>query len=79
MADHPTQNSTTIWVALLTSCDDRVMDLTKADTSAREHAEQMREAGILTETEPNCYTLTSSGSRLLLLVERLRDYSLGIG
>jgi hypothetical protein len=78
MASHPTNNSTTIWVALLTSCDDRVMDLTDADASAREHAEQMRDAGILTCTEPNCYTLSSNGSRLLLLLERLRDYSLGI-
>lgn len=75
----PATNSTTIWCALLTSCDARTMDLSEADETAREHARQMCTADILTEVEPNCFTLTSSGSRLLLLLERLRDYSLGIG
>jgi len=70
---------TVIWAALLTSCDGQVVDLGAGDEALLVYAEQMTAAGILLCTEPHCYTLTSNGSRLLLLLERLRDYSLGIG
>lgn len=73
---HATHNTTTIWVALLTSCEGREMDLTDADTDALICAEQMRDAGLLQESEPHHFMLTSRGMSLLTLLERLRDWSL---
>lgn len=75
---NPGDNVTVIFVALLTSCESRFMDLTEAPDAHQECAEQMRDAGILLQTEDGSYTLTSDGCKLLQLLENLRDYALGI-
>lgn len=75
---NPGENVTVIFVALLTTCESRFMDLSEAPPAHQECAEQMRDAGILLETVDGSYTLTSDGCKLLQLVEKLRDYALGI-
>lgn len=70
-------DSLTVWSAILSRCESSVLDLGAAPAEHRECAVQMRDAGILVETEPACFTLSTGGQRLLLLLEKLRDYSLG--
>ena len=74
----PTNSPTIIWIALLIACDGTVIDLTEAHPMQGECAEQMCAAGILQEADPQHYTLTGDGMKLLQLIENLRDYSLGI-
>lgn len=71
-------NTTLVWVMLLIRCESATVDLSEAEAAHQECAEQMRDAGILQEIEEHHYTLSSDGMRLHLLLETLRDYSLGI-
>jgi len=75
---NPGENVTVIFVALLTACETCPQDLSEAPPAHQECAEQMRDAGILTEVQPGCFMLDTDGMKLLQLIENLRDYALGI-
>lgn len=77
MPDAESNSQTMMWVALLTTCE-TANDLRGQSDEAIICAQQMRDTGNLEEVEDNVFMLTSKGHRLLLLVESLRNYSLGL-
>lgn len=78
MPKNPANSPTLIWAALLVRCEGSFLDISAGEEEHKICAEQMTDSGILQKDEDGLYTLTSDGMNLLTLVEKLRDYSLGI-
>lgn len=69
-------NELAIWCMLLAKCESSMIDLTEADEESLRVAALMTERGLLTETDPQTYTLTTRGMTCLCALERLKEFSL---
>ncbi len=66
----------TLWLTLLCRCEAKFMDLEHADSDCMPLARRMCEAGLLIETEPCVFTLTTRGLVAKCVVEKLAEFSL---
>lgn len=65
-----------LWTALLVKCEGTFIDLTGEDADTLRMAGLMTAGGLLLETEPQTYTLTSRGMLCLAALERFKEFTL---
>lgn len=65
-----------LWLTLLQRCEARIIDLTDADADCVPLARRMVASGLLLETEPNNFTLTTRGLVAKCAVEKFAEFSL---
>jgi hypothetical protein len=66
----------TLWLTLLSRCEGRLMDLSEMDSDVLPLARRMADTGLLLETMPQTYTLTTRGLVAKCAVEKFAEFSL---